>query len=166
MAVATEGMSRTDIERAQNASYGYICEDKSIVCGEYTGHGFVFKDAFAFMAKADTVCYIPQSSSDELDDIAREEQICSSKDNEYWLSACKGYTYQDILDICGGDERIAEECFFNAKGQTSEFHYQNRGRLGNREAISLVELLTGAREAIEDCRQRFSSDFERPVEVR
>jgi len=59
---------------------------------EFHGQGMIFKDEEAFLHHADKPCYIP-----ELSDAV--------------------YTRQDFIDMCGGREDFARECFYTVDWQ-------------------------------------------------
>lgn len=62
-------------------------EDKeAVIQREYYRQGWIFKDEAAFLFHADQVCYVP-----ELSDV--------------------GYTRQDFMAPCNGQEDFAAECF-------------------------------------------------------
>lgn len=62
---------------------------------EWYRQGYVFKDEEAFLNRPDDVCYIPELS----DNI---------------------YTRNDIVSICKGNKKIAEEVFYNVDWQSPE----------------------------------------------
>lgn len=81
----------------------YDPETGEIERGEYR-QGYVFKDEDAFLNRPEDVCYVPESSDDT-------------------------YTRNDILSLCKGNEKIAEEVFYNVDEQSPEM-----------EIASLIEI--------------------------
>ena len=62
-------------------------EDKeTVIQREYYRQGWIFKDEAAFLFHADQVCYVPELSDE-------------------------GYTRQDFMALCNGQEDFAAECF-------------------------------------------------------
>ena len=62
-------------------------EDKeAVIQRDYYRQGWIFKDEEAFLSHADQVCYVPELSDG-------------------------GYTRQDFMDLCNGQEDFAAECF-------------------------------------------------------
>ena len=62
-------------------------EDKeAVIQREYYRQGWIFKDEEAFLSHADQVCYVPELSDG-------------------------GYTRQDFMALCNGQEDFAAECF-------------------------------------------------------
>ena len=70
-------------------------EAEAVICREYYRQGFVFKDEEAFLHCPDKVCYVP-----ELFD--------------------EGYTRQDFLDMCYGQEEMADMLFEMVDWQSPE----------------------------------------------
>ena len=108
------GLTMDEIEQAQEMSVGYIREEVAAVYPDYTAQGFVYKNAFAFMMKNDEICYISEHGFDNAE----------HWENEYVLSECEGYTYQDIVDICQGNEKVAELVFANIDWQGPGAYYE------------------------------------------
>lgn len=62
-------------------------EDKeAVIQRDYYRQGWIFKDGEAFLSHADQVCYVPELSDG-------------------------GYTRQDFMELCNGQEDFAVECF-------------------------------------------------------
>ena len=61
-------------------------EKEAVIQRDYYRQGWIFKDEAAFLFHADQVCYVPELSDE-------------------------GYTRQDFMDLCNGQEDFAGECF-------------------------------------------------------
>jgi hypothetical protein len=61
-------------------------DDEPVIEREYFQQGYIFKDEEAFYEHTDKVCYVPELSDSV-------------------------YTRNDFLDLCGGNEDFAVECF-------------------------------------------------------
>ena len=61
-------------------------ENEAVIKREYYRQGWIFKDEEAFLFHADQVCYVPELSDE-------------------------GYTRQDFMALCNGQEDFAAECF-------------------------------------------------------
>ena len=61
-------------------------ENEAVIQREYYRQGWIFKDEAAFLFHADQVCYVPELSDE-------------------------GYTRQDFMALCNGQEDFAAECF-------------------------------------------------------
>ena len=61
-------------------------EKGPVIQRDYYRQGWIFKDGEAFLSHADQVCYVPELSDG-------------------------GYTRQDFMDLCNGQEDFAAECF-------------------------------------------------------
>ena len=59
---------------------------ETVIQREYYRQGWIFKDEAAFLFHADQVCYVPELSDE-------------------------GYTRQDFMALCNGQEDFAAECF-------------------------------------------------------
>ena len=59
---------------------------ETVIQREYYRQGWIFKDEAAFLIHADQVCYVPELSDE-------------------------GYTRQDFMALCNGQEDFAAECF-------------------------------------------------------
>ena len=70
-------------------------DSEAAIDREYYGQGYIVKDEDAFLHCPDKVCYVP-----ELSDSA--------------------YTRQDFLDMVGGQEELAAECFYAVDWQHPE----------------------------------------------
>ena len=78
-----------------------------------TDQGFIYKDALAFQQKTGGICYIPEHGFDD----------AQVQEGGYLLSTCEGYTYQEFLEACGGNERVAEHVFANMDWQSPGTYY-------------------------------------------
>lgn len=77
---------------------GYTPENggrEAVIDREYYGQGWIFKDEEAFLLRLDQVCYVPELFDD-------------------------GYTRQDFLDMCNGQEEFAAECFYSVDWQSPD----------------------------------------------
>lgn len=70
-------------------------DTKADIGREYYRQGWIFKDEEAFLHCPDQVCYVPELSDE-------------------------GYTRQDFLDMVGGQEEFARECFYAVDWQSPE----------------------------------------------
>ena len=61
-------------------------EKDAVIQRDYYRQGWIFKDEEAFLFHADQVCYVPELSDE-------------------------GYTRQDFMALCNGQEDFAAECF-------------------------------------------------------
>lgn len=61
-------------------------EKEAVIQRDYYRQGWIFKDGEAFLSHADQVCYVPELSDG-------------------------GYTRQDFMELCNGQEDFAVECF-------------------------------------------------------
>lgn len=61
-------------------------EKEAVIQREYYRQGWIFKDEAAFLSHGDQVCYVPELSDG-------------------------GYTRQDFMALCNGQEDFAAECF-------------------------------------------------------
>lgn len=61
-------------------------EKGPVIQRDYYRQGWIFKDEEAFLSHADQVCYVPELSDG-------------------------GYTRQDFMELCNGQEDFAAECF-------------------------------------------------------
>lgn len=108
------GLSLKELDQAQEMSIGFIREEVDAVYPSPTAQGFVYKNAFAFMMKNDEVCYIPEHGLD----------VATHFGDEYVLSECEGYTYQDFVDICMGNERVAKHVFSQVDWQSPSAYFE------------------------------------------
>lgn len=77
-------------------SYTPETEDtEAVIDREYYRQGWILKDEEAFLHHPDKVCYVPELSSE-------------------------GYTRQNFLDMCNGQEKFACECFYAVDWQHPE----------------------------------------------
>ena len=67
----------------------------AIIQREFYGQGYIFKDEAAFLSHPDQVCYVPELSDE-------------------------GYTRQDFLAMCNGQEELAEFLFEMVDWQSPE----------------------------------------------
>lgn len=77
---------------------GYVpgtVEKGAVIERDYFRQGWIFKDEEAFLLYPDRVCYMPELSD-------------------------SGYTRQDFLDMCNGQEKFARECFYAVDWQCPE----------------------------------------------
>ncbi len=70
-------------------------EQEAAIDREYFRQGFIFKDEEAFLFHPEQVCYVPELSDE-------------------------GYTRQDFLELCNGQEEFARECFYAVDWQSPE----------------------------------------------
>ena len=80
--------------------------------GCYMNNGVVYKNKHAFET-GEGVCYINEYGfefSNELDHLSDKEFLASELVNNPYV-ATQGYTRKDLLDICNGNERLAEDLF-------------------------------------------------------
>lgn len=110
------------IQKVYPAGWKMELEDKTIYFGEYgrfgcyLNDGVVYKDEEAFKT-GNGVCYINEYGFDNEDENASslfefdaKEAVASDLvDNPY--IATEGWTRQDLLDLCNGNERLAEDLF-------------------------------------------------------
>lgn len=106
------GMSLDEITRAQSMSWGHIREDAGVVCpcDNDTRDGFSYKNGFAFAMKTDQICYIPEHEFDGTQPLNEYQEYALADLGEF-SDGKVGYTYQDIVDICLGNEKVAEAVF-------------------------------------------------------
>lgn len=76
---------------------------------------FFYKNGHAFNDKTNEICYALPPRHMLNDDVL--------VDTEWPLPECKLYTYQDILDICNGNEKVAEAIFAKLRGKSPESSY-------------------------------------------
>ena len=70
-------------------------EQEAVIDREYFRQGWIFKDEEAFLRHPDKVCYVPELSDE-------------------------GYTRQNFLELCNGQEKFARECFYAVDWQSPE----------------------------------------------
>ena len=106
------------IEKVYPAGWKFITDDETYYFGEYgqfgcyMNNGVVYKDRHAFET-GEGVCYINEygfEESDALDHLSDKQSLGAELVNNPYV-AISGYTRQDLLDICCGNERLAEDLF-------------------------------------------------------
>lgn len=113
---------------------GELDRDNNRVKPGGTDQGFVYKNPAAFNAKSDEICYIPELAFEDLE--ADEEGYYSLDDARYEGA---GYTYQDILEICQDNERIAQSVFDFIDWQSPETAFDEGIREGEWEEYGIKE---------------------------
>ena len=110
------------IEKVYPAGWKMVTEDETFYFGEYgkfgcyCNDGVVYKDEDAFKT-GNGVCYINEYGFDNEDENsttlfefrAKESTASEIEDNSY--IATEGYTRKDLIDLCDGNESLAEELF-------------------------------------------------------
>lgn len=83
-----------------------------------TDQGYVYKDVDAWKS-GNGICYISEYGMEEyeneLERVPKDEIVDYHKDN-----ASIGYTRQDFIDMCDGDEALAESVFYEVDWQYPE----------------------------------------------
>ena len=105
-----------------DVDYGYRLEDDNgnIIAynGGATDQGWVYKDYDAWKSGAG-ICYISEYGledyEEEAERLSGDELVRFLKDN-----TSIGYTRQDLIDLCGGDESLAESLFYDLDWQYPE----------------------------------------------
>ncbi len=67
---------------------------------DYSGEGMIFKDEEAFLNHPDAICYIPEAEAIDYNGWRIPE------------TASVGYTHNDLLLLCEGDEELCHELFY------------------------------------------------------
>ena len=110
------------IEKVYPAGWKLVTDDETYYFGEYgrfgcyNNEGVVYKDEEAFKTGVG-VCYINEYGFDNDDENsialfefnAKEAVASTIEENGY--VATSGYTRQDLIDLCNGDEAMAEDLF-------------------------------------------------------
>lgn len=95
-------------------SYAPPTEEKeAVIDRENYQQGYIFKDEEAFLLHPEQVCYVPELS-----------------DN--------AYTKQNFLDMCNGQEKFAEECFYAVDWQHPETWIDEQFRTMNGAGANIV----------------------------
>lgn len=106
------------IEKVYPAGWKMTTDDETYYFGEYgkfgcyCNDGVVYKDEEAFKT-GQGVCYINEygfENSNLLSELNATEAIASGIENNSYV-AIQGYTREDLVNLCDGDERLAEELF-------------------------------------------------------
>lgn len=119
------------IEKVYPAGWKMITDDETYYFGEfgkfgcYCNEGVVYKDKQAFETGIG-VCYINEYGFDNVDENfgplfefdAKEATASKAVDNDY--VATSGWTKQDLIDLCDGDEEMAKELFYHLDWMSPE----------------------------------------------
>ena len=110
------------IEKVFPAGWKMVTEDATFYFGEYgkfgcyCNDGVVYKDEEAFKT-GNGVCYINEygfenenENSTVLFEFRAKEVAASEIENNSYI-VMDGYTRKDLVDLCYGDESLAEELF-------------------------------------------------------
>lgn len=106
------------VEKVYPAGWKMITPDDTYYFGEYgkfgcyCNDGVVYKDEEAFKT-GQGVCYINEygfENSSLLSECDAKEAIASEIESTNYV-AIQGYTREDLVNLCAGDEVLAEELF-------------------------------------------------------
>lgn len=90
--------------------------------GCYQNDGVVYKDDNAFET-GEGVCYVPEFGFENADEnpfeFCEKEAIASVVENNNYV-AIQGYTRQDFIELCNGDEKWAKELYDHVDWQLPE----------------------------------------------
>ena len=129
------GMSPDEIKWARESSWGEFDEatGKFYPASNDTGDGFSYKNAFAFAMKSDDICYIPEY---DFEMYGTEDGGIHVDDN----SGEVGYSYQDIVDICNGNEKVAAVVFELSHWASPSTEYEQLEQWEIAEVIAGVDI--------------------------
>lgn len=116
------------IEKAYPAGWKLVTPDETYYFGEYgqfgcyCNSGVVYKDDEAFES-GNGVCYVPEYGFENANENPFEFEIkeCIASeitDNPY--VAIQGYTRQDFIELCDGNEGLARELYDHVDWQHPE----------------------------------------------
>lgn len=110
------------IEKVYPAGWKMTMDDQTIYFGEYgrfgcyCNDGVVYKDEEAFKT-GNGVCYINEygfdnddENSGRLFEFDMKEAVASELEGNTYTTT-EGYTREDLIRLCDGNERLAEELF-------------------------------------------------------
>ena len=110
------------IEKVYPAGWKMVTEDETFYFGEYgqfgcyCNDGVVYKDEEAFKT-GNGVCYINEygfenenENSTTLFEFRAKESVASEVENNTYI-AMQGYTRQDLINLCDGNEDMAQDLF-------------------------------------------------------
>lgn len=110
------------IEKVHPAGWKMVTDEKTIYFGEYgrfgcyCNDGVVYKDEEAFKT-GNGVCYINEfgfdnddENSGRLFEFDMKEAVASELEGNTY-TATEGYTREDLIRLCDGNERLVEDLF-------------------------------------------------------
>ena len=101
------------IEKVYPAGWKLVTDDETYYFGEYgkfgcyCNDGVVYKDKHAFET-GNGVCYIPENGFENNDE--NFGKLFAELDGNNYVTT-SGYTRQDLINLCDGNERMAEDLF-------------------------------------------------------
>ena len=110
------------IEKVYPAGWKMETKDKIFYFGEYgqfgcyCNEGVIYKDENAFKT-GNGVCYINEYGFENTDENTtslfefRAKEVAASEVEENSYVTTQGYTREDLVNLCGGNEELAEELF-------------------------------------------------------
>lgn len=101
----------------------WIYKGNKYYIGGNTSQGYVFKDSKIYDNAPDEICYIAEADILDHEKLAFEKGKIKAIDYNDVSNALCGYTHNDILNICEGNERIAREVFETCDWQHISSYY-------------------------------------------